>query len=395
MHAVPLSPAQSDRNQFLSGSMSLRSLLGPLLGLILAISCSATAHAEDPSAELKRIRERAINYLTTSQGADGSWTSPMAPGLTGLVVTGLLENGVKVDDPVIQKALKHLTGHVQPDGGIYFTKSNYRNYETCIIILALQTANADGRYKDLIANADKFIRSEQIDEKKGKDKSDPAYGGAGYGQSSRPDLSNTHYLIEALRAAGAKPDDPALQKALVFVSRTQNLESEKNDTPFGAKINDGGFFYTPAGGGSSGAGKEANGGLRSYGSMTYAGLKSMLYAGVGKEDPRVKAAHEWIRKHYSVKENPGLEQQGLYYYHHTFAKALDAIQVAQVEDASGAKHDWRADLIGELAKTQRENGSWVNSEKRWNEGDPNLATAFALLALSHCDAPPAASPAAK
>ncbi|MES2788070.1 MAG: prenyltransferase/squalene oxidase repeat-containing protein [Planctomycetota bacterium] len=213
------------------------------------------AFAAEQPVSLEKIREKAINYLRTSQAEDGSWTSPMAPGLTGLVITGALENGVKIDDPMVQKALKHLLTHVQPDGGIYFVKSNYRNYETCIIILALQTANADGRYKDVIAKADKFIRQQQWDEEENKEKTDLFYGGAGYGGSTRPDLSNTHYLVEALRAAGAKPDDPALQKALVFISRTQNLESDKNDTPFAAKINDGGFYYTPAGGGSSGAGK--------------------------------------------------------------------------------------------------------------------------------------------
>lgn len=380
----------SNRGRYwgLFGAMRFATLT--VLSLAFVVSMGGSIQAEDHAALLKKARERGINYLRTSQGEDGSWTSPMAPGLTGLVVTSAMENGVKVDDPMVQKALKHLVSHVQPDGGIYFAKSNYRNYETCIIILALKTANADGKYTALIANADKFIRKEQWDEGEGKEKTDPAYGGAGYGKSSRPDLSNTHYLVEALRAAGAKPDDPALQKALLFVSRTQNLESEKNDTPFGAKINDGGFFYTPAGGGSSVAGTEANGGLRSYGSMTYAGLKSMLYAGVGKDDPRVKAAYTWIRKHYSVSENPGLAKAGLYYYHHTFAKALDAMEIAEVEDAAGAKHDWRADLTTELAKSQKENGSWVNSEKRWNEGDPNLSTAFALLALSHCDDQPAA-----
>ncbi len=368
----------SSRRQFLA-----------VCALSAAAGLPKLSFAANPGADLKQIREKAIHYLRSSQAEDGSWTSPMAPGLTGLVMTGALENGVKRDDPMIQKALQHLLTHVQPDGGIYFVKSNYRNYETCIIILALQTANADGKYSDVIAKADKFIRQQQWDEEENKDRTDPSYGGAGYGGSSRPDMSNTHYLVEALRAAGAEANDPALQKALVFISRSQNLESDKNDTPFAAKINDGGFYYTPAGGGSSGAGKEANGGLRSYGSMTYAGLKSLLYAGVDKHDPRVKAAYSWIKMHYTVQENPGLEQQGLYYYLHTFAKALDAMEVAEVEDRTGKKHDWRGDLMAFLAKEQRDNGSWVNNERKWNEGDPNLSTAFALLALSHCDEKPA------
>ena len=352
------------------------------------------ARAEDPQPEdvaatLKKVREQALNYLKTKQADDGSWTNAAAPGISALVVTSLLESGLKADDPVVQKGLKHLEGHIQPDGGVYFTKSNHRNYETSIAMLAFKAANADGRYKTALANADKYIRGQQWDEGEGKQKTDLEYGGAGYGSKSRPDLSNTHFLIEALRAAGAKEDDPAIQKALVFVSRTQNLESEANTTEFAAKVNDGGFYYTPAGGGSSVAGQTDNGGLRSYGSMTYAGLKSMVYAGLKAEDPRVKAAYQWIQKHYSVNTNPGLDQQGLYYYHHTFAKALDAIGSDVVVDAAGKKHFWRNDLIGELAKTQKPDGSWVNAVPRWNEGDPNMVTAFALLALSHCDAPAA------
>jgi len=93
-------------------------------------------------------------------------------------------------------------------------------------------------------------------------------------------------------------DRAAVQKALVFISRCQNLETEHNTTKFASKINDGGFYYTVAAGGESKAGETAGGGLRSYASMTYAGLKSMIYAGVDKDDPRVKAAMKWIQKHY-------------------------------------------------------------------------------------------------
>lgn len=360
-----------------------------LIGLGYVPVRADDAKPEDLTPTLKKVREQAINYLKTKQSDDGSWTNAAAPGISALVVTALLENGLGPDDPVVQKGLKHLEGYIQTDGGIYFPKSNHRNYETSIAMLAFKAANADGRYRTALANADKFVRSQQWDEGEGKQKTDLEYGGAGYGSKSRPDLSNTHFLIEALRAAGAKEDDPAIQKALIFVSRTQNLESEANTTPFAAKVNDGGFYYTPAGGGSSVAGETENGGLRSYGSMTYAGLKSMVYAGVKADDPRVKAAYQWIQKHYSVDTNPGLDKQGLYYYHHTFAKALEAVGSDVVIDAAGKKHFWRNDLIGELAKTQNPDGSWVNKVPRWNEGDPNMVTAFALLALSHCDTPAA------
>ena len=166
----------------------------------------------------------------------------------------------------------------------------YRNYETSLALMCFAEANRDGRYDKLIKNAEKFLKENQWDEAQGQDKSSPSYGGAGYGKHKRPDLSNTQFLVDALQAAGDGPDDEAMKKALVFVSRCQNLESEHNTPPFAAKNPDGGFYYTPAAGGESMAGKTPNGGLRSYGSMTYAGLKSMIYAGVGPDDPRVKAA---------------------------------------------------------------------------------------------------------
>ena len=176
-----------------------------------------------------------------------------------------------------------------------------------------------------------------------------------------------------------------MKNALLFISRCQNLETEHNNTPFAAKVNDGGFYYTPAAGGTSQAGPTPNGGLRSYGSMTYAGLKSMIYAGLTSEDPRVKAAFNWIQKFYTIDENPGMGQQGLYYYYHTFAKALDVLEVDHLVDANGVRHDWREQLVEKLAELQLSNGGWVNKAERWYEGDPNLATCYALLALSYCD----------
>ncbi|QDT30108.1 hypothetical protein Enr10x_54680 [Gimesia panareensis] len=351
---------------------------------------TSVSHAAEESAQsvdqkkLKKIQQAGINYLKNSQLDDGLWTTETVPGISALVTTALLESGVPASDPVAAKALKRLEGYVQKDGGIYYSKSNHRNYETCIAIMALHAANKDGRYDQTIKNAEQFLRGLQWDKGEGIESSDTFYGGAGYGGHQRPDLSNTQFLIEALRKAGVKSDDPAIQKALVFVSRTQNLESEYNTTPFASKVNDGGFYYTPAAGGTSQAGKTPDGGLRSYGSMTYAGLKSMIFAGVDEKDKRVKAATEWIRRHYTLKENPGMGQMGLYYYFHTFAKALDAMQVDEFKDAQGTAHNWRAELVNHLAELQNENGSWTNTQKRWYEADPNLATAYALMALTYC-----------
>ncbi len=384
------------------------SVVRPAAGSILLASLCATAliasqtrAADDKpaatqvgpeKAALNAARKKATDFLRTSQSDDGSWTSSTAPGISGIVVTSLLKNGVSVDDPTVAKGLAHLKTFIQEDGGIYYTKSGHRNYETCIALLAFQAGNADHRHDKIIKNAENFLRKLQWDEGEGIESADTFYGGAGYGGHKRPDLSNTQFLLEALKAAGVKEDDPAMQKALVFVSRSQNLESEYNTTEFAAKVNDGGFYYTPAAGGTSQAGPAPNGGLRSYGSMTYAGLKSMIYAGVKSDDPRVKAAFAWIQRFYTVKENPGMGQQGLYYYYHTFAKALSVLNLDRLEDAKGNKHDWRKEVFEELASKQQSNGSWVNPAERWYEGDPNLATAYALMTLAYCDPKPATAP---
>lgn len=372
--------------------VSLRSFSCNLLFIaalaFVCLSAAPVVHAQAPGpnkALYTKTVNKAISYLADKgQANDGSFTSQIGPGVTSLVTTGMLRHGRGVRDPVVARSLKYLEGFVQPSGGIHANNSRLPNYETCLNVVCFQEANADRRYDEQLKAADAYLKGLQKDVDSGKDESDPAYGGAGYGKEGRPDLSNTHFLIEALRATGNGPEDEALQKALIFVSRCQNLESEHNTTPSAALINDGGFYYTPVGEGNSPAGKEPNGGLRSYGAMSYAGLKSMVFAGVGPDDPRVKAAYEWACQHYDVEANPGLGQAGLYYYYHLFAKALDAVGQDTLVDAEGNEHDWRKELVEALAKRQQPDGSWVNPEQRWMEGDANLCTSFALLALSYC-----------
>jgi squalene-hopene/tetraprenyl-beta-curcumene cyclase len=195
-------------------------------------------------------------------------------------------------------------------------------------------------------------------------------------------LSNTQFFLEAVGATGDDASSDAVKRALMFVSRCQNLETEHNTTPNAPKNPDGGFYYDLKSGGE--AGKTDEGGLRSYGSMTYAGLKSMIFAGLKKDDPRVKAAIKWVQKNYDLKSNPGVGDSGLFYYYHTLSKALDAFGQDEIEDAKGKKHLWRKELIAELASRQNANGSWVNENKKWNEGDANMVTGFALLTLSYC-----------
>jgi len=344
------------------------------------------APATAPNAnELDVVQAKAYDYLKSKQGADGSFLAKVGPGVTALTAAALVKSGRPVDDPVVAKALDYISRYVQEDGGVY--SRGLETYTTALAIVAFKECNADGKFDKVIDSAVKYLRS--VQDGGGGDDKQLKFGGAGYGKSGgRPDSSNTAFFIEALIASGAKNDDPDVKKALTFLSRAQNLPGEFNDQPFAAKADEddkGGFVYEPGAQDDEKSSKRtATGGLRSEGGMTYAGLKSFLYAGVAKNDPRVKAAVNWIKKHYTLAENPGMKQAGLFYYYHTFAKTMSALGDEEFTDAKGTKHAWRKELFDVLQKKQAKDGSWANAaDRNYMEDSPELCTAFAVLALSY------------
>ncbi|MEI6637162.1 MAG: prenyltransferase/squalene oxidase repeat-containing protein [Planctomycetota bacterium] len=355
------------------------------IALVAALLPTATIVAAADGEAIRAALTRGGAFLVEhEQAADGSFSANVGPAVTALAVTALVRSGMPATAPAVQQGLAYLLSFRQPDGGLYVPGSPVANYETSIGLLALAACNTDGSLDDAIKAAAEYVKRLQWDDGEGRGIADPAYGGAGYGKKSRPDLSNTQFMVEALRTIGTSENDPAIQRALAFVSRTQNLPGPHNPLPFPEKNPDGGFYYTPADGGESQAGTTPEGGLRSYGSMTYAGLKSMIYAGLTKDDPRVKAAIAWLGKHYTFAENPGMGDAGLYYYFHTAAKSLDVLGAETFTDAQGREHDWRDELSTAIMARQREDGSWKNSNERWMEGETDLATSYALLALSSC-----------
>ena len=367
------------------------------LGIPLLMATPLPAQSDAPvvvgqppgnlSLQQQRAVDRGIRFLESrGQADDGSFSGETGVAVTALCVRAILEHRPRaVATTSVKQALAYIESKIKSDGGIYADGSMYRNYETSVAVGALLKANKDDKYDSVLGRAEAFLKEIQWDEGEGIESSDAAYGGAGYGKHKRPDLSNTSFMVEALRELGNDPDDEAIQKALRFIVRTQNLPDQGNDTAHAKQVGDGGFYYTPAAGGQSQAGEATGGGLRSYGSMTYAGLKSMIYAGLTADDPRVLAAMTFISKNYSLQDHPGMGKAGLYYYYHTFAKALDAAKIEVVDDESGTPHAWREELSKTLIDAQQEDGSWVNSDSdRWMEGDRQLVTAYALLALSYC-----------
>ncbi len=238
------------------------------VSLLILILTATGATAQDASksansidAAIEQSAARGIEFLRQrGQADDGSFSRETGAAVTAICVRAILEHRPEaVNDPAIQKGLKFIESMIQGDGGIYAQGSRYRNYETSISVGALLKANQDGRYDSVLKRAEVFLKEIQWDEGEGIESSDPAYGGAGYGSHQRPDLSNTSFLIDALTELGNNSNDEAIQKALKFVVRTQNLAGQGNDTPHADEVGDGGFYYTPAAGGQSQAG-DARGG---------------------------------------------------------------------------------------------------------------------------------------
>jgi squalene-hopene/tetraprenyl-beta-curcumene cyclase len=342
--------------------------------------------------EAKLSIDRSLAWLKTQQKTNGGWSLDEHPALTALVLSAFLnepgQRYVAKRPEFIEHGLQHLVKHAQTNGGIYV--ETLQNYNTSLSVMALVAAR-DAQFEPLIRRARQFIAGQQNDFGEQGKLDAPTDGGIGYGGSTpHADLSNTLTALEALRASG-RADAPELRglnwdAALQFITRCQQLPSHNQEAWVSDEAaNVGGFVYSP---GESRAGRTTNAAgrvaLRSYGSMTYAGLLSYIYADLKRDDPRVVAAYGWLRRNFTLEENPGLGPSGQFYYFHTMAKALSAYGVESLYLKNGAMVNWRSQLIEKLIELQGRDGAWANEQSaRWMEKDPVLATSYAVLALTH------------
>lgn len=359
-----------------------------LMALAAAVVATAVTSAQQPRGGKTREQtiDAAIAFLKTTQAEDGSWSKGASPGITGIVLTGLLKSGkVRPSEAPAAQAVKFVEAMISSEGHLAGGgRSFHKNYITSVNLAALK-ATGDAKYASNITGATEYLKKGQVGATDGKSQEDRNFGGFGYGPGTRSDLSNTYFVLEALKIGGTAKDDPVYKRAMIFVSRMQNLKSEFNDQPWAAKINDGSFIYVLPQPGGRGNPDEPRPG---YGSMTAAGVKSFLYCGLGREDERVKKGLDWLMKHYSVDFNPGRQEgaggQGYYYYLLTLAECLEALGDDEFVDAHGKKHDWRAEITRALMNRQKKDGSWVNDFGTWMESDANLCTGYALQTLAVC-----------
>ena len=182
--------------------------------------------------------------------------------------------------------------------------------------------------------------------------------------------------VEDFRPKGEARADVDWEKAIKFVTRLQEKEGERAG---GAAYNE---RTAQAGTATNKSGRVE---LRAYGSMSYAAVLSMCHAKLTRSDPRVKSALDYCSKFWTVDENPGMGNQGLYYYYDILSRALSVAGIVELEQPNGRTINWKNELAAKLLALQKPDGSWVNDNNRFWENDPVLVTSFAILTLALCD----------
>ena len=374
----------------------VRKLSWSLVVAILGLGLGASARDVSPlqvnvslRLEVQHAVEVGQTWLYSKQNTNGSWSTPEHPALTALVLTALTgPSPGPAPSPAVEKGYNYLLSCAQPDGGIYGKELQSYNTSVALSALALRNRPQD---RAVIQAARRFLIGLQIGDTEAGANS-PFSGGMGYGASNkRPDLSNTMMALEALYNSrptvrdsdAVKTPDLNWKAAIRFVQNCQNLPGT-NSQPWASDDpqNKGGFIYAPE---RSNAGKTnlPNGRVayRSYGTMTYAGLLSYIYADIKPDDPRVTSALKWLRENYTVEENPAMGHQGLYYYYELMAKALTFAGVDTLETKDGRAINWREQLALKMINLQHSDGSWLNDTGRWWEKDPVLDTAYSVTAM--------------
>lgn len=385
-----------------------KSLAAPAAAILaIAFAAGAAEEAATPAASgagtavepapLEAL-SKAAAWLVSNQKEDGSFSNPKFPGLTAVALWGLegaaaAKEGSGLDASAERaaaaKAADWILSKAQPDGGLYVpvpgrAGGGLSTYNTALSLSALSfTGRRDADFVDKVLKARTFLASSQLEG------DDGFSGGFGYDKAAPhryADLNNATFAMEAmrrtqrfedLRPAGEKKADLDWEAALAFAERLHNGD----DAGDGA----GGFAYSPA---DAKAGTEEKEGgkivLRSYGSITYSGLLALVYCRLAPDDPRVRSTLDWASRHWTLEENPGVGDQGLYFFYDVIGRALSVAGFDEIPRAAenGGPVRWRRELLDKIVSLQREDGSFSNRNGRFWENDPVLVTGYSAVALS-------------
>lgn len=317
------------------------------------------------TAEVEKSIDLAVDYLMQAQLADGGWPEftmghRYEMGVSCLVTLALLNAGVELDHPKLQKALDHISSRE-----LAFV------YTVSLQTMALCTANPR-KYAPLIRrNAEWLIKAQNT-------KNAEWSGGWSYDQeqSQPPDESNSQFALLALHEAQRSgvanyPQatwDKVFQRSLSYWERVQ--------------LNSGAFGY--------------RGNAKPRGSMTCAGIASLVIAGsaakskessagqtiscCGNDDStndRIERALNWLGNAFQVTSNPAMGNDYYYYYMY----ALERVGRLTGRRFIG-RHDWYREGTEFLIRVKQTPNQGSFTVGRITDGNVVSDTAFALLFLS-------------
>jgi squalene-hopene/tetraprenyl-beta-curcumene cyclase len=368
------------------------------------------APKDDVAQKLTETYAAAADWMVGQQDESGAWKQgagdKMVPSasFTGLILTALggAPPSLKAKyKPAVDKGLGYLLSKINTDGSVGEgpTGTFVKTYATGIALMAFASVERTDKVANAIRGAQAYLKQNQL--KEGKDA-----GGIGYGDD-KPDgskttianLSTTGFGAEGMHQSGLPQDDEFWKLVVKYVRKCQNNSETNNDPEFVAELkskglvvgDDGSLYYSTVAdakaqkvGTKKVADKES---IAGYGSMTYDGIKTYLYAGLKKDAPEVKAAIDWVRKNYSVELHPGFpfdaaqrqHLRGLYHYYLVMSRALDALGENPFVTFDGKKHDWAREIAEQLVKQVKDSKMWKNDNSAWFEGDPLLVTSYVLV----------------
>ena len=380
--------------------------IAPSLLLLVALGIQ-TAFCAESLDRLKTAIDRGCRWIAERQNPDGGY-GPFAEGriknssdlgLTAFSLHALTKSprGYKAaDGPFISRAVDFILARQQADGSFYDPKDpTLITYKTSVVVMALSTLDPI-KHSSAIRRAQDYLASQQLTEAKGYEESKHlGYGGIGYGDALRPNLSIDVFAAEALYMSGRSGSDELWRRIAVHVRRSVNGETVDpllKELGIGTS-KDGGARYAPND--TRGPIETLSDGTRimsSYGTMGYAALRTLLYARIDKSDPVMQGLFAWASRNFTVKENPGMAtkanpkagQDGLYYYYHSMAKALAAFGEPIIKDSAGVEHNWARELSDQVVSLQSEDGSWSSKSERFWENIPVLDTSYSVIVLCEC-----------
>ena len=305
-------------------------------------TCCHAAAQGVTGADVNRAIVKGLAYLRRTQQANGSWRyrqHKYTAGSTALAVFTLVTAGVPPQDRSVQAGVR------------YIAEARFEHtYSTALVAMALAAVEPEAHRRKIVAARDWLIFAMQ-----------PG-GGWGYGRSrgERVDNSNTQYAVLGLRAA-QEAGNPVPKRIWESIDKYFRKIQKR----------DGGWGYRTD---------------SSYGSMTAAGLGSLIICGAQAEreirkcgehayDGDVFSALKWFDRHFSVEHNPGKNHWEYYYLY-----AVERVGVLSARRYLGGRDWYREGAYHLLAGRHRQ-----RPDGRW--GNDAVQTSFGLLFLAKGRAP--------